>query len=206
MKTTVGERLRIYLKQNKITLTAFSKTMGTSYPALSEMTSGKRPVSEGMFARICDQLPDLNPDWLKTGVGPMKKETEEFFQTRPHIEGAVAAGYAELGFPDPSFPEQHEMIPDVGDYDFTINVKGESMLPTIADGDTIACRHISSVLEIHDGRIYAVSTRDGAAVKRLYIRKHHIEAVSDNPEYKPFNIYPDSATRIAEVVALIRKF
>ena len=62
-----------------------------------------------------------------------------------------------------------------------VDVWGESMVPTIQDGD------VALVDESHDrprsGRIYALRTPDGLVVKRLRQRKRRWWADSDNPDH-----------------------
>ena len=66
---------------------------------------------------------------------------------------------------------------------FLVDVSGDSMEPTICDGDA------ALVDETHrsprSGRIYALRTGEGPLVKRLRKRDHRWWADSDNEEYEP---------------------
>ena len=66
---------------------------------------------------------------------------------------------------------------------FLVDVSGDSMEPTICDGDS------ALVDETHtsprSGKIYALRTGDGPLVKRLRKRDHRWWADSDNDEYEP---------------------
>ena len=66
---------------------------------------------------------------------------------------------------------------------FLVDVSGDSMEPTICDGDS------ALVDETHrsprSGKIYALQAGDGPLVKRLRKRDHRWWADSDNDEYEP---------------------
>ena len=66
---------------------------------------------------------------------------------------------------------------------FLVDVSGNSMEPTICDGD------VALVDETHtsprSGKIYALRTGDGPLVKRVRKRDHRWWADSDNEEYEP---------------------
>ena len=64
-----------------------------------------------------------------------------------------------------------------------INVIGDSMFPTIEDGDSVLIDESRRVPR--SGRVYGLRTLDGPLVKRLLKRQGRWWAGSDNGEYKP---------------------
>ena len=66
---------------------------------------------------------------------------------------------------------------------FLADVLGDSMEPTICDGDSALVDE--SRTSPRSGRIYALRTGDGPLVKRLRKRDHRWWADSDNEEYEP---------------------
>ena len=64
-----------------------------------------------------------------------------------------------------------------------INVIGDSMFPTIEDGDSVLIDE--SRRTPRSGRIFSLRTLDGPLVKRLRKRQGRWWADSDNGEYKP---------------------
>ena len=82
--------------------------------------------------------------------------------------------------------------------------RGDSMLPTVADGDEV-------LVDTADRRLRAaagifVLRRDGAlAIKRLRRVGERIEVVSDNPDYPPASVIPDAIDVIGRVVWLSRR-
>lgn len=90
--------------------------------------------------------------------------------------------------------------------DFLIEVSGDSMMPRIFPGDIIACSIIRTPQFIQWNKTYLISSEEqGMIVKRL--KKSHDKdsylAVSDNPEYDPFDIPKRDIMGLALVVGLI---
>lgn len=101
----------------------------------------------------------------------------------------------------------HYIIPDFTDASFMIQVRGESMLPRYNSGDLIACRVLKNSQFIQWNEIHVITTMEqGVLIKRL--RKGSSEkallAVSDNPEYQPFEIPTSAIISLALVLGGIR--
>ena len=73
-----------------------------------------------------------------------------------------------------------------------INVIGDSMFPTIEDGDSVLIDE--SRRAPRSGRVYGLRTLDGPLVKRLRKRQGRWWADSDNGEYKPRLMREDDQT------------
>lgn len=63
-------RLRVARKEARFTLKKLAELSGFAISTISEVESGKAQPSARMVARIVDVL-QINPDWLKTGKGPI---------------------------------------------------------------------------------------------------------------------------------------
>lgn len=63
---------------------------------------------------------------------------------------------------------------------FALLCRGDSMEPTICDGDLVA---IKKDIQIENGQIVAVRIGDEATLKRVYIHKDYIELRPENPAY-----------------------
>lgn len=63
---------------------------------------------------------------------------------------------------------------------FALLCRGDSMEPTICDGDLVA---IKKDVQIENGQIVAVRIGDEATLKRVYIHKDYIELRPENPAY-----------------------
>ncbi len=69
-----------------------------------------------------------------------------------------------------------------------VSVKGDSMQPTLEDGDMILVD--LSHQQVHCEGIYLLQTEDGLMAKRLKHKQGVIEVRSDNPEYPTWQITP----------------
>ena len=90
--------------------------------------------------------------------------------------------------------------------DFMIRITGDSMAPRLWGGDIIACSIIHNPNFIQWNKTHLIATREqGLLVKRL--RKSSdpdcILAVSNNPDYDPFDIPKQDILGIARVVGVI---
>lgn len=90
-----------------------------------------------------------------------------------------------------------------------INAYGESMNPTINDGDKLIVEHLEAGEQIQDNRIYVFSYEDRISVKRLIYNVDEIIIKSDNPDpiFKVKYIPKDNMDRliiIGQIVGLMR--
>lgn len=90
--------------------------------------------------------------------------------------------------------------------DFMIRITGDSMAPRLWGGDIVACSIIHNPSFIQWNKTYLLSTRnEGLIVKRL--RKSdspdYLLAISNNPEYDPFDLPKDEILGLARVVGVI---
>lgn len=99
------------------------------------------------------------------------------------------------------------VIPALKKSDFAIRVSGDSMQPRYYSGDIIICTRVPlNSLWFQWGKVYVVSTRQGALVKHVErgSDQEHILLISDNPDYKPFEIPTSELFGVAIVNGLIR--
>lgn len=76
-----------------------------------------------------------------------------------------------------------------------VDVSGDSMTPTLSDGDTLLVD--TRVQSVISGSVYAIRAEDEVLVKRL--NRHldgNIEVISDNPRFKPQLIEAATARRL----------
>ena len=74
MNQRVKETVKELKKFRKVHSQAdFAKETGIGVVQLSEIVSGKRKVSEYYVNKILTRFPEINADWLRSGVGEMLK-------------------------------------------------------------------------------------------------------------------------------------
>lgn len=76
--------------------------------------------------------------------------------------------------------EGYVSIPAEWHATFTLMCKGDSMEPTIHDGDLVAIR---KDVEVENGEIAAVRIEDEATLKHVYLHADYIELRPENPAY-----------------------
>jgi phage repressor protein C with HTH and peptisase S24 domain len=82
-----------------------------------------------------------------------------------------------------------------------MQVSGDSMQPTINDGDFILADTSHNVFDV-DG-IYLIRMISGLAVKRLQAGLNAISIISDNPNYKPIEASIGEVKIIGKVIKIL---
>lgn len=201
-----------YLKDNGQARTQMDMAalMGVRQPHLASALNGDyKRLTEGLLRKFAAAYSDyINEDWLLNGKGQMEKADRR--STRPHIpadKAVVAAGFvgSAIGSVQEGECEVRPVMAPFPWYDFTIEVSGDSMEPTLQDGDIIACEWLPRDAEYKKDKIYVLDTNEGAVVKRITNDGNVIHCHSDNPKYKDFIVDVYSILRIARVVGFVRE-
>lgn len=156
-----------------------------------------------LMSLIADAFPDvISREYMEHGVGEVAKK-----QGVPHIPYEVSAGGVgiSLGAVSLNDCEMFAPITNLGRYDFTIDVHGDSMEPELRSGDILACRW-ADVNNIDSTKYYVLDTDGGAVVKSLEDKGATIICTSLNKKYEQFAVTKHDALRIALVVGVMRKY
>lgn len=193
METTVKDRLKQYLSAKHISMAEFGRRIGVSG---AYVTSMRKSIQPDKVEKIKSEFPDLNIDWLLTGDGVMCESTLEDVEIMPApIEGATPIYNldATCGADGRTieFVQEHIIgyvnMPNVSKSANIIRANGDSMTPTINDGDFIAVREVTDFDDIFYGQIYLVITAQNRMVK--YVRRYepdednYVLLKSENPNY-----------------------
>lgn len=99
------------------------------------------------------------------------------------------------------------VVPAFKGADFLIPVKGNSMNPTYQSGDIVACQRtpMDSVF-FQWNKPYVLDTAQGAIIKRIRPGQddEHVQIVSDNTDYLPFELHKSEIYAVALVIGIIR--
>ena len=187
------------------TQTQFAEAVGKSQ---SQINNAFRDVPKrctlGLMKAIATAFPDvLSTEYLLTGEGDIAAPDKS---SRPHYDAKACAGFMS-GVAEGEMGVMHPHIPGIKDYDFTIMVEGDSMLPRIESGDLLACRRSEDRANPPIGKICVIDSREGAAVKVIAGSDgSHFVLHSLNPNYEDYPIDIDDVLGIAEVVGQIRQY
>lgn len=102
------------------------------------------------------------------------------------IIGEIACG--ERVTPDTT-PEGYADLPDGVRADFALRCKGDSMAPTLRDGDLVLIR---AQPEVEPGQIAAINIDGETTLKHVYRQPGGIALIAENPEYAPVYISADA--------------
>lgn len=186
------------------TRASFANAIGLSAAHMSSAFKGDaKRLTQGLMRRIADAFPDvISREYMEHGVGEVAKK-----QGVPHIPYEVSAGGVgiSLGAVSLNDCEMFAPIPNLGRYDFTIDVHGDSMEPELRSGDILACRW-ADVNSIDSTKYYVLDTDGGAVVKSLEDKGATIVCTSLNKKYEQFSVTKHDALRIALVVGVMRKY
>lgn len=217
------ERILQFIDYKCISKTLFFEKTGIKRGFL-DSDKLNQAVSDDHITKIIANYPEVSIEWLLTGNGPMLKPSKDEqdvemlacipnnnkYRQIPFVEQSAIAGFGSADFSLSSQDVKSSyIIPKFKDckIDFMIEIRGSSMYPKYSSGDVIACTIIKESNFIQWNKVHLIATREqGLLVKRLKKAStpNKITAVSDNPDYDPFEIPKEEITGIALVVGVIR--
>lgn len=171
-------------------------------------------MSEENTAKFLAYCPEINPEWLLTGKGPMLKNeipvakpAENSANGIPLIPIEAMAGFGGGDIQVLELDCEYFTIPTFKGADFLIQVKGSSMYPKYNSGDIVACKKlVRDDVFFQWNKVYVFDTEQGALIKRIGQGKDddHVMIISDNEKYPPFNLPKYKIHAISIVMGVIR--
>lgn len=208
---TFGERVLALRTEKGMTQDELAIAVGyKSRSTIAKIEAGERDPHQSMIAAIAKAL-DTTPAYLmgreKTEHSTDKDKVDlkipysEADCARVPLIGRVAAGYS--CFAEENISEyiltDSDILKDGYDY-FWLKVKGDSMEPTLLEGDLVLVR-AQNVLETPCLAVVTVDQEDGL-VKYVDIDTHKITLNSVNPYYPP-RIFADKEMNRVSVVGQV---
>ncbi|MDR1543599.1 MAG: helix-turn-helix domain-containing protein [Prevotellaceae bacterium] len=115
MGKSISERLMLVIKHLNLNTTAFAEKIGVSQPLLFNYTKNRQP-SVKVIEKILIQYPEISADWLITGRGEMKRNTE--YNNIKDVSGIALQGgiydSKDLHFTQNSSQVKDELIAEKG--------------------------------------------------------------------------------------------
>ena len=206
MQSTVKERLIEFLKFKRLSQKRFEEAVGLSNGYINSL---KKSPTATKLQSILSTYPDLDEKWLLTGEGSMIKGTpqpvsaDKAPKMKPHYLSLANAGT--LTEESNAGSEMQPIITQMPQYDYTIEIHGDSMSPAYNSGDIVACRNVTHSNFHQWGQIHVLSTSQGNMIKRIYEKGEDIECRSDNANYPPFTIPKEEIYSIGLVVGGLKR-
>lgn len=188
----------------KTSVRAFEENCGLTNGTVGSVK--KKGPGADIVKKISYAYPELDLNWLFTGIGAMVKtkagsNAPNNATTLPLIPVEAFAGPGMPAYEDERV-EDYYTISEFRESDFLLRVKGDSMVPRYNGGDIVACKRVKDIYFLQWNRVYCLYTNSqGVMIKRILPSDKDgcIKCVSDNPKYEPFDVPTDDIVQIALV-------
>lgn len=176
----VGQNLRRIMYEKEVTQTQMSHDLGIAKTTVSSWMLGKRTPRMDKIDMLCRYLHCNRVDLMEPHDSIFRKYGKS---VKIPVLGMVAAGIPIDAITDIlDYEEITETTSMTGEY-FGLKIKGNSMLPRIAEGDVVIVRQQP---DAESGEIVIAQVNGNTATcKKLIKHKTGISLVSFNPEYAP---------------------
>ena len=194
----IGEELRLWVKANYPSLKEFEKVSGVPYSTLMNYVRGERkPTGENLLKLIHHGFPigDQKVEVVKAQGGGTTLFKDDAFTYVMGLDVVASAGTGAIVYSeeyDDGFAFQTQWLRKMGILNAklsVIQIRGNSMDPTLSDGDLILVRHECE--PIH-GKISVIRNGEGLFAKRMRLAKLGWIATSDNPSFEHIEIDEDA--------------
>lgn len=191
----IGKRLVRIRKLLRLNQEQFAHKLGLSQSGLSQIENGSINLSLPNLLDICRAF-QVNPEFILFGQEPIIADGNYIPPSDrgiPLIKADAHADYPKnIKKPDFLREQQKYILPGYeGENLRMFEVNGDSMEPTINDGDFVVVEP-SDNKKIKVGGVYVLVTEKGVLLKRLYkIKENSLILHSDNPEYQTTEIQVD---------------
>ncbi len=206
-----------------ITITGLERKIGASKGVLSRALLKNTDIQTKWIARIVENYPQYNADWILTGKGEMLKKNYEIkVHYNPKNEESIveediniydvnASGNLQTLF---ELGQQNIIgkirIPNLSHCDGAIYLRGDSMYPLLKSGDIIIYKMLNNIENLAYGEMYlidySIDGDDYLTVKYINASdiENHIRLVSYNQHFSPMDIPLSSVRSLAIIKASIR--
>ena len=191
-----GERIKMRREQLGITQTALADMIGESKQTIYKYESGVvSNIPSDKIEAIANAL-DVSPAWICGWEQGSETPIPSGFDPLPDMEEIPLVGHIACGEPITAEEnlEGYVSAPAMWHATFALLCRGDSMEPTICDGDLVA---IKKDVQIENGQIVAVRIGDEATLKRVYIHKDYIELRPENPAYTSIILRKEEISEVA---------
>ena len=207
-KAIFSENLNSYIAKSEKTQLEIAKSIGVSPQTFNTWCKGIAIPRMGKVQALADYFNINKSDLIEDKKLNIDTVPIESGYTIP-VLGRVAAGYGKEAVEE--VIGQIEISPALaakGDY-FGLQIKGDSMIPTLYDGDTVIVQRVDDA-ESGDLVIALVNGHD-ATCKRLQKYAEGIALIPQNPVYEPMRFTESEIDTtpvkiLGKVIEMRRKF
>lgn len=210
-KQTCASRIEKALSIKSMSQTELCLKTGIPKSAMSQYVNGSFEPKQDRVKLIADAL-EVSEAWLMGYDLPMQKELDIFaiknILPSPKTKKVPRLGSIACGVPILAEEniEAYDFVDERLNCDFTLNCKGDSMVPKLHENDVVLIRLQP---DVENGEIAAVLIGDEATLKRVHKNENSLVLTAENPVYPPL-IYMgeqlDNIRIIGKAVGLVRFF
>ena len=196
-KSDFASRLSQALEARGLKAADLSKKTKVAEGTISCYINGRYEAKQNRVQVFAEAL-DVNPAWLMGYDVPMEAEHSQpapasrpipkGFSPMPEMVQVPLIGSIACGTPITAEQNVKSYIgvPAAWHADFALECHGDSMAPTICDGDVVCIR---SQPEVEQGQIAAVRIGEEATLKHFYFQNGVMTLLADNPTVCPPMVY-----------------
>lgn len=162
--------------------------------SISKIENGKADIPQSKVKEFAEVL-DTSVSWLigiddedNRSTAPAPRPIPPGFVEMPEMVQVPLIGSIACGTPITAEQNVKSYIgvPAAWHADFALECHGDSMAPTICDGDVVCIR---SQPEVEQGQIAAVRIGEEATLKHCYYQNGVVQLIADNPSVCPPLVY-----------------
>lgn len=208
---TVKGRLKAYLSANNITMAEFGRRIGVSS---AYITSMRKSIQPDKVERIKEEFPDIDIDWLLTGVkddnSPPIKTSDTILIPVVNLDSRGGTAYNEEVQTDTYITGQIPFPRSIAHQgDVVIPIYGDSMEPTYKAGSMVLIREVELWREYLElGCTYVIGLVDDRRIIKTVMAgsdTQHYLLVSINPAFQPQEIDKRIIRSVWRVIVSVRR-
>ncbi len=211
-------------KSFKNNYSEFARAVGVAQASLARWVKGEADPSRMNLIKIADAS-GVNLEWLALGIGDMDEakpqavkhdinlqasNDETFIEIEDCREvrlsaggGAFNNGYEEITTTKVERAWLQSRRLKAKDCAMFL-VSGESMYPTLKDGEEIIVDR--SKRELTEGKIFVLNHNGSMLVKKVQFTYGGVELISDNPSYRPLKLDTEEANSLVVIGQVVRGY
>ena len=212
--STVNQQFKMvyaYLESNKLIKgkSDIAKQLGTYNHVVNSILKGERNITIEQLNKLVE-LHGINANYMFGSSPQMLDRAKQITDVVPNRQNIVLvrqramAGYATAA-QDPEYQDQlpRFSMPGMEGNLVAFEISGDSMQPTITNGDIVICERVEPGEPLRETNVYIVVT-DTVVAKRIHQIKQNgdvtqLELISDNPVYRPYKVDVPEVQQILRV-------
>jgi phage repressor protein C with HTH and peptisase S24 domain len=212
--STVNQQFRTvyaYLESNRLIKgkSDIAKQLGTYNHVVNSILKGERNITIEQLNKLVE-LHGINANYMFGSSDQMLDSAKPYIDDKSNRQNIVLvrqramAGYATAA-QDPEYQEQlpRFSMPGMDGELVAFEISGDSMQPTITNGDIVICEPVERGEPLRETNVYIVVT-DTVVAKRIHQIKQNgevaqLELISDNPVYRPYKVDVPEVQQILRV-------